>query len=49
MHELTAHPTASYFVMIDPRNSSWYYTATQAGAYVSNNSGANWRAYHVSP
>ena len=47
MHELKAHPTASYFVMIDPRNSSWYYTATQAGAYVSSNAGANWSAYHV--
>ena len=31
-HELTAHPTASYFVMIDPKNASWYYTATQARA-----------------
>ena len=47
MHELKAHPTASYFVMIDPRNSSWYYTATQAGAYVSTDAGANWSAYHV--
>jgi hypothetical protein len=47
VHELKAHPTASYFVMIDPRNSSWYYTATQAGAYVSTDAGANWSAYHV--
>ena len=47
VHELKAHPTASYFVMIDTKNSSWYYTATQAGAFVSNNSGKTWSAYHV--
>lgn len=43
--EFTNHDTGVYFVMIDSRG--WYYTATQAGAFVSMNAGANWSAYHV--
>eukprot|EP00947_MAST-08B_sp_MAST-8B-sp1_P001533 g1533.t1 len=44
-HEFTNHDTGVYFVMIDQQG--WYYTATQAGAFVSMNGGANWSAYHV--
>jgi len=43
--EFTNHDTGVYFVMID--HQGWLYTATQAGAFVSMDKGANWSAYHV--
>lgn len=45
VHEFTTHDTGVYFVMIDRRG--WLYSATQAGAFVSQDKGATWNAYHV--
>jgi len=45
VREFTNHDTGVYFVMIDTRG--WFYTATQAGAFVSQDAGATWNAYHV--
>jgi len=43
--EYTDHATGVYFVMIDQKG--WMYTATQEGAYVTEDKGATWNAYHV--
>ena len=43
--EYTDHNTGVYFVMIDQKG--WFYTATQAGAFVSEDKGATWNPYHV--
>jgi len=40
--EYTNHNTGVYFVMIDQKG--WLYTATQAGAFVSQDKGASWEA-----
>jgi len=39
------HDVGAFFVMID--SQGWFYTATQAGAFVSSNAGASWDPYHV--
>lgn len=39
------HNTAVNFVMIDTQG--WQYTAAQSGAYVSQDKGKSWSAYHV--
>jgi len=36
---------ATYFVMIDQKG--WLYAATQSGAFVSEDKGVTWHAYHV--
>ena len=43
--EFTNHNTGCYFVMIDKQG--WLYTATQAGAFVSEDKGETWNPYHV--
>ena len=43
--EFTNHDTGCYFVMID--GQGWLYTATQAGAFVSEDKGETWNPYHV--
>jgi len=43
--KFTNHDVGSFFVMIDTHG--WLYTATQDGAFVSEDSGASWNAYHV--
>ena len=43
--ETANHNQGVYFVMIDDRGA--YYTATQAGAFVSTDRGKSWTAYHV--
>lgn len=45
VHEFTTHDTGVYFVMIDRKG--WLYSATQAGAFVSQDKGATWNPYHV--
>jgi hypothetical protein len=45
VNEFTDHNTGVYFVMIDKQG--WLYTATQAGAFVSEDKGATWNPFHV--
>ena len=45
VQEFTNHNTGVYFVMID--GQGWLYTATQAGAFVSEDKGQSWNPYHV--
>ena len=39
------HDVGAFFVMID--SHGWLYTATQDGAFVSEDGGGSWNAYHV--
>lgn len=43
VREFTNHDTGVFFVMIDAQG--WLYTATQAGAFVSQDAGDSWNAY----
>ena len=43
--EYTDHNTGVYFVSID--HKGWMYTATQAGAFVTEDKGATWFPLHV--
>ena len=39
--------SSAFFVMIDPSEPGWLYTATQSGAFVSTDGGDHWSALHV--
>ena len=45
MKEFTDHDTGVYFVAIDKKG--WLFTATQAGAFSSEDKGASWDPQHV--
>eukprot|EP00966_Prymnesium_polylepis_P016905 390127-Prymnesium_polylepis.2 len=42
VREFENHNVGVFFVMID--KDGWYYTATQSGAFVSQDAGASWNA-----